>query len=619
MPSLNPFAFVANRHCSLFEIRLDKEFVVFRGSGDEASGQLLKGVVVLCIKEPIKVEDVHLRFTGQSRLAWLDARYTPSNQRVDRSRSIVKSAWVLFSGDSNSHLAAGNYEWPFEITLPGNTPESVEGLYQTGITYLFKATVSRGKLAKNLHAFKRLRIIRTLDPAALEFNHAMTVDNTWPDKVDYSFATPQKAVVFGSTVPLELRFTPLLKGLEIGNIYVKLVEVHEWTVSGPGIPMRTHKYDREVWVWPIEVTREKHWQEIVEETGQEGWVVHQDLPLPKKLHRCVQDCDVEGIKIRHKFKMHISLNNPDGHVSELRASLPIVLFISPNMPLDEEGNIITQAPDAAAVTPDMNFNTAPPGYGQHVLDQLYEDVDVASGILTPGIHSGVNSPFYALSRAGSSENLALSPHSAAVPPAALSTRLLQTMSLGESLERGFHPPPHEPGLGTRTPRHPSDNEPTATDSSQPHSPELSRPASEEGNPGSSGYQARPEHQAPPPRADFPSVEQLSRVPSYGTATRSYVIRRSGLADTLELPDYTTATTAPSSPTQNINDPIAAHVEHAGLEGTESETGTGRSSNGTSTSRSHFPGFSFLSGHSSGDSQDSERGRKHYQQRRGGGS
>lgn len=302
--------------------RLDDDFIVFRGSDHEASGQLVKGVVVLCLKESFKVEDIHLRLTGHCRIAWLDGRQTPSglhNHKVDRTTEIMRHNWTPFVGETNHHnvLAPGNYEWPFEIRLSGETPESVEGLYQTGITYLFKATVSRGKLAKNLHAYKRLRIIRTLAPSALELNHAMSVENIWPNKVEYSIVIPQKAVVFGSSVPLEMRFTPLLKGLEMGKITIRMLETQEFTVSAPGVPPKTHRHDREVAMWVYEVTREKHWHDIIEETGQEGWVMTQHLPLPKKLNRCIQDCTVQGIKIRHKLKLTVALNNPDGHTSEV--------------------------------------------------------------------------------------------------------------------------------------------------------------------------------------------------------------------------------------------------------------------------------------------------------------
>ncbi len=49
--------------------RLDQDFIVFRGNDHESSGQLLKGVVVLCLSSSLRVEDIRLRLTGTQRLA----------------------------------------------------------------------------------------------------------------------------------------------------------------------------------------------------------------------------------------------------------------------------------------------------------------------------------------------------------------------------------------------------------------------------------------------------------------------------------------------------------------------------------------------------------------------
>lgn len=48
--------------------RLDTDFIVLRGEENEASSQLLKGVVVLCLPAALKVEDVHLRMIGQLKV-----------------------------------------------------------------------------------------------------------------------------------------------------------------------------------------------------------------------------------------------------------------------------------------------------------------------------------------------------------------------------------------------------------------------------------------------------------------------------------------------------------------------------------------------------------------------
>ena len=69
-------------------------------------------------------------------------------------------------------MPAGNYEYPFNLVLEGNMPESIEGLSDTYITYRFKAEIGR-KYAKDIIVRKPLRIIRTLEPSALELAHAM--------------------------------------------------------------------------------------------------------------------------------------------------------------------------------------------------------------------------------------------------------------------------------------------------------------------------------------------------------------------------------------------------------------------------------------------------------------
>merc|ERR1712093_587968 len=271
------------------------------------------------------------------------------------------------------------------------------------IQYRLKATVARGKLAYDLHAHKPVRIVRTLDPSALELAHAMTVENIWPNKIEYQIVIPQKAIIFGTAIDVEMKFTSLLKGLRIGQIKCQLLEVQEFTM-----PAASQHMER--------------------------------MSLPKTLKMCLQDVDVHGIKIRHKVKFNIALHNPDGHVSELRATLPVTIFISPNMPLNDEGQLVDQTPMSTQST-DMTQH-APPLYGQHVLDQLYADMN-NTGIMTPAPQSGMNTPFHGLSRAGSHENLAslngVANQNGAVPPAALQSRLqnldLNGMSRNSSFRR----------------------------------------------------------------------------------------------------------------------------------------------------------------------------------------
>ncbi|TDZ17021.1 putative HECT-type ubiquitin ligase-interacting protein creD [Colletotrichum orbiculare MAFF 240422] len=557
MPSFNPFSTVTGKHAaSLFEIRLDNDFMVFRGGEDESAGQILKGQVVLCLPTPLKIEDVHLRLTGNLRLTWdysKSAASGVSSQKVDKTTTLLQHRWPAFvgaTGGKNTVLPAGNYEWPFEFTLPGNTAESVEGIPEASITYKLKATVARGKLAYDLHAYKALRVIRTLEPAALEFLHAMSVENIWPNKVDYSIIIPQKAVVFGASVPLQMRFTPLLKGLEMGEITVKMLEIRECTLQTPtGGIFKEHRTEREVSNWKFEVDRDEHWQDTIEDTGQEGWLVEKKLNLPKRLRQCVQDLNHNGIKVRHKLKLVVALKNPDGHISELRATLPVSIFISPNMPLDEHGVLVDNAPGNASATDAQVTRIAPPGYGEHVLDQLYEDISM-SGFQTPAVQSGFNSPFYAQSRAGSSENLAqlAFANGHGVAPAALTSRL-QSVSLDPSQRNtSFN------SLNAITEDITGPTSAPTGQSSLTHSAALTRHNSSEehSNSHTSGRNS-PEHL---------DLSDLSRVPSYSTALKTPARARGQAGES--LPDYFSAMSAPNTPPASevpVTDPLSMIPEN----------------------------------------------------------
>jgi len=86
------------------------------------------------------------------------------------------------------------------------------------------------------------------------------------------------------------------------------------------------------------------------------------------------------------------------------ANIPLQIFLSPLLPFDDN-NIITTL-NSRAIDAGSLDAMAPPGYGQHRLDQLYNDVD-PSGFQTPaGLASGLATPSGAISRNASVDNLA---------------------------------------------------------------------------------------------------------------------------------------------------------------------------------------------------------------------
>lgn len=220
------------------------------------------------------------------------------------------------------------------------------------------------------------------------------------------------------------------------------------------------------------------------------------------------------------------------------------------MPLTADGCLVDQTP-MRTQSSDITAH-APPLYGEHILDQLYADMD-QSGLMTPAPQSGMNTPFNGLSRAGSSENLAslggmASSLDGAVPPAALSSRL-QNLNAG-SRNSSFLRRRVGSGSGGNTPQSIPHEESGDFDNHQSanHSNPLSRRVSEEEDHNVSNMtsgQHTPEH------IDFSDLGDLSKVPSYSTAVKAPI---RGMSNTDALPNYESAISAPPSPEQTFSTP-----------------------------------------------------------------
>lgn len=575
----------------LFEIRLDNEYIVFRGNEDEAGSARLAGQLVLVLSEPLTITHINLTLSGIVHMAYntTSSSSLSGRRNASRDKTFFEQTWNFRDPGKGrvETLPSDNYEWPFDLVLDGTLPESVEGLKDAYVVYRFKAEIGRRR-AKDIVIRKPLRLVRTLSPTALELSHAMSVENIWPNKIEYSISTPSKAVVFGSFLQVDFKLIPLLKGLVIGTISTQLKEEHEYIVDPEwGVAALNGgimKDDRIIAYDTYTLDHERDMQ-IIEEAA-EGFQFSRYLELPKSLTKCMQDCNVKGIKVRHKIKFNVQLHNPDGHISELRANLPVSLYISESLPLNENNDLVDQTPQAgrAAVENDM-FHSAPPLYGEHQFDQLYGEQQfeqLYSGYRTPGAgHSAAGTP-YTESRNLSTENLASLDavaggglDGAHVSPSALLHRLQDLRRLDRvlpSIARDDHDQPAngslsrrssipytngehfthsadgpESGSGSRDGRGSHGNNSGAN--SVPMSSDVSRRTSNEEQNHTSGTAT--------PCFHTDHFEDLAKVPSYSTAIRTPAPRSNIVG--AELPTYgaCVADSRPQSPAA----PPSAHVRN----------------------------------------------------------
>jgi hypothetical protein len=263
------------------------------------------------------------------------------------------------------------------------------------------------------------------------------------------------------------------------------------------------------------------------------------LDLPKSLKHCRQSVDTENIRLSHKLRLYVNLKNPEGHTSQLLVKNHVHLFISPNLPPNEDqsvvvdSNLLTQQ----AIADEVNQN-APPTYGLHQLDELYNDID-PSGYMTPGgwrstMNSGANTPFFAQSRRGSAEDLSLDAvahqDGPGVSTIALQHRLQNLNMNHDNRHSRFHPSRHDFG-GDHSGQQSSN-----------HSSGQSTP-----------HHRTPQNGADPSYFDLPTndyeydMSALARTPSYNTAVRTPAAYT---PMEVALPTYDVATSRPGSPVRS---------------------------------------------------------------------
>lgn len=462
------------------------DVILVQGSPDTAEPVLLSGTIVLSLNETIQIKRLALRLYGwltmnvpvdykdnkghtktrtvksHRRLYYynwndilienyfqnlysnynnhssIDDRPTTSQSDSANMRKKSKSTTSLLSlpssssGQSNYRtLLKGNYEFPFNTILPGSLPESVEGLPNARVSYHLEAVVERHKLP-DLVSKKHIRVVRTITPDSSELSETVAVENQWPAKVDYTIAVDARSLAIGSVTNINMMFAPLVKGLKLGPIKISLLEIAQLTVSNGGASNSATKERivmkkriKDPICHPNSTCSDG---EIADDIGsseyQDKWELKIPFQLPASLTKCTQDCVIyKNIRVRHKMKFVICLINPDGHVSELRASLPVQLYISPFVALlvrnisgsasslpdlakdeliddDTEGNDVIFGrglTETGISTTSMPSIMVPPNYGRHVFDRLCGENNNASLSTShndPDLLSNHNEPYF---------------------------------------------------------------------------------------------------------------------------------------------------------------------------------------------------------------------------------
>ena len=324
-----------------------------------------------------------------------------SGSTVARAENeFYKHTWNLGPERGPQVLPAGNHVWHFELLIPGDMPESIEGVSSSWVVYQMKATIGRSVLYKDLVARKHMRIIRTFDPGTSELSQSACVANAWPPRLNYEVATPTKGVIFGTSIPLNFRLLPLRKGMRIGKIESELKEKWHLKVRSSSQPNRDYHMEKLIVSDAYEPPEDVPLEDV---DGAEGWRITRELAVPRNLKSCRQSVEGTHIQISHNVHFTFQIINPDGRPSQVSGQMPVHVFIAPDLRIDGEHELLNPGAPLADTYNDGGL-VAPPGYGAHTLDALYSGVDPAD-YMTPA-PSAPATPLGALSRSGSYDDVA---------------------------------------------------------------------------------------------------------------------------------------------------------------------------------------------------------------------
>lgn len=302
------------------KISLENNRLVLHGSPTESAGCVLRGVLSFKAPEPCKLKVVRLKFKGVMHIEWKEG--TQGNQKdFKEERIIMEHTWVFLEPGHHPHaISQGTHTWPFELAMPGNLPESLHIGTSYFVHYKLKAVAERpGLLFSQIIARAPVYINRYMATSVIDdFLEPIQISSEWAEKVRYDIAVASKICQVGGVVPVILRLIPLNPKLRIRYLSFTFKE-YTTTKARPGHQKTRGRI----------VHHQRSERLTLAEDDEDGicWYHTENIPVPDNI-RC--DSSGEVIKIRHRIKFIMSLENEDGHISELRAALPVIVVAANN-------------------------------------------------------------------------------------------------------------------------------------------------------------------------------------------------------------------------------------------------------------------------------------------------
>nr|CAG8542492.1 12669_t:CDS:2 [Entrophospora candida] len=374
----------------LFQIRLEQDVLTMHGSQTESVGCFLRGQLILALTETIKVREIRLTFKGKSKISWTDDK-GPAQYHHSERRTLFQHDWIFLPAEKNYHvLKPDNYQWDFELVLPGTLPETIDVCEKNNyINYTLKAIAERHTFATNLQTRRTVKIQRCLLPTSLDLIQSVVVSNVWVDKVDYELSIESKIFSLGDKIPVSIKFTPLQESLRLKHITCALKE-HVTYQIGAYSKTETKTIAMFKDIDSASVLKN-------EENGLEVWTKSFGLPIPSSSDHCLFDSD-SFLKIKHRLRFSIAFQafraSNKEYSAELEASMPVIITCVSPTSNDDNNNLSTSFSSHSFVassnsnspsegSPEIHHNTIDNLFDIEILNRLPPYQSIANEMPAP--------------------------------------------------------------------------------------------------------------------------------------------------------------------------------------------------------------------------------------------
>jgi hypothetical protein len=217
------------------------------------------------------------------------------------------------SKSSSGGSSSQSYEWRFEIPIPGDLPESVEGLPKSNIAYELEAKAVRGRFIPDSRISECFRIIRLRVSCPSDTEGDSIAEGDWMGVLKYRISVLQGRVMLGSNIPVCIRWRTRTD-TDVSHISFRLSEIYELKISA-----KTHHICKEVARWSSHMLEGK--QKTLLDVEKETNTVSRSLILPISLRDCTQDVEEDGLKVRHTLCVTVHVRKPDNRRDKVSSFL----------------------------------------------------------------------------------------------------------------------------------------------------------------------------------------------------------------------------------------------------------------------------------------------------------